>query len=440
MARKSLFMLVLCTPFIWVAGAQGYRLYKLWNLPAPALVNDENDPPSDPPPGDLARIKKSAEAIVELPDDLVSTVVRLDDPPEAASSSGDLADTLMTMARARAVGRRVVEEARGKTVAAEEKIKALLDRPTDLAELERLLQEYAELEVHDPRLLDSARAQTAWVKLDHDYPRAALDRLYDNLDRWKPETPPTALSPSGDPGRAVAAYEAFLNSPGVTRGAPHESEARDRLILWDHGKRLVNLLSARKDRTEQIRDLVALTAKGTSHRRFEATARHLVGALCADLLRPKEKLDPIVLILSADSPKPEPFPRDRILIRWKDRKDDPPERFDESVYDEYTLPVEKVDSVDVPDGGNLLLSNNSKEPPLQATPYSKAIHAYNIQREKMRDWSVDELIQLRDVCIKHQAALENGGSGSSGRTLIARIEALLEISKSNPNLFVASTP
>jgi hypothetical protein len=68
------------------------------------------------------------------------------------------------------------------------------------------------------------------------------------------------------------------------------------------------------------------------------------------------------------------------------------------------------------------------------------VHAYNSELRKVTHWSQAELTRLREVCEPHRETLARGGDRTSGPTLIARIDALLEIVRRQPNLFVAATP
>ena len=444
---KTLLVLVLCAPFGWVAWNEGRRLYETSRMPGQNLTPDlANDPA---PSAELARVKKSAEAIVGLSDAVSATAIRLIDPPEGSPSSGPLADALLALTRVREEGHRVVEEARLKAAAAEQEITDLRshlvddkgrvgDRSAELARLEQRLKDYATLEAHDPELLGTARAEVDWAKLEHEHPKVTLDELYDRLDRWTPDAPESALPSVGDLSPHLAAYRVFLDANGLAKSSitPLVQEARERVVLWDRASRLVELLHSRKDRDDQIRSVVSLVAEDTPLPRFEASARRLLRALCGDFLKP-EPLDQRVLIVSDDQAVPESFPRDQVVVRWKDAS---LVSLDKSEFDEYTLPRDKVENFAVPGGGIRNLPRNPQIAPLRGTEYSEAIRAYNAQRAKVTHWSENELIKLRESCLPHKAALSRGSSGSGGPTLIARIDSLLEIIRRHPNLFVASAP
>ena len=77
--RKSLLILLLCAPLLWIAGAEGTRLYNVYRWSSPELESTDQDPP--PRPEVLAKARKMADAIVELPDGVTSAVVRLEPPP-----------------------------------------------------------------------------------------------------------------------------------------------------------------------------------------------------------------------------------------------------------------------------------------------------------------------------------------------------------------------
>src|SRR5208337_4610896 len=193
---KSLLVLALCVPFGWIALNEGRRLYEMSRMPGQTATADLGNDPA--PSAELARVKKSAEAIVGLSDAVSATAIRLIDPPEGSPSSGPLADALLALTRVREEGHRVVEEARLKAAAAEQEITDLRshlvddkgrvgDRSAELARLEQRLKDYATLEAHDPELLGTARAEVDWAKLEHEHPKVTLDELYDRLDRWTPD-------------------------------------------------------------------------------------------------------------------------------------------------------------------------------------------------------------------------------------------------------------
>src|SRR5271157_332217 len=179
---KNLLVLALCVPFGWFAWNESRRLYEMSRMPGQPLTAD---PPADPD-AELARVRKSAEAIVGLSDAVSATAIRLSGPPEGSPASGPLADTLLALARAREAGHRVIEEARLKAAAVEQEITDLL-RQGRFAELEQRLKDYATLEVHDPELLGTARAEVDWDKLEHQHPKVTLDEFYDSFDRWTPD-------------------------------------------------------------------------------------------------------------------------------------------------------------------------------------------------------------------------------------------------------------
>ena len=208
-------------------------------------------------------------------------------------------------------------------------------------------------------------------------------------------------------------------------------------MLWDRGSRLVELLHSRKDRDDQIRSVVSLVAEDTPLPRFEATARCLLPSASPAISSSPRRFDQRVLIVSDDQAVPESFPRDHVVVRWKDAS---LVTLDKSEFDEYTLPRDKVENFAVPSGGIRNLPRDPQIAPLRGTEYSEAIRAYNAQRAKVTHWSETELIKLREACLAHKAALSRGSSGSGGPTLIARIDSLLEIIRRHPNLFVASAP
>ena len=224
---KSLLVLALCVPFGWITLNEGRRLYEMSSMPGSTSTSGPANDPS--PSAELARVKKSAEAIVGLSDAVSATAIRLSGPPEGSPASGPLADTLLALARAREAGHRVIEEARLKAAAAAQEItdlrshlvddKGRQGRLAELAQLEQRLKDYATLEVHDPELLGTARAEVDWDKLEHQHPKVTLDEFYDSLDRWTPDTPESTLPAVGDITPHREAYRVFLDAHGSAKGA-----------------------------------------------------------------------------------------------------------------------------------------------------------------------------------------------------------------------------
>ena len=70
--RKNLLILVLCAPLLYITASEAMRLYNVstWSSPkADAALDD-----APPKPEVLAKVKKTADAIVEVPDDVTAEV------------------------------------------------------------------------------------------------------------------------------------------------------------------------------------------------------------------------------------------------------------------------------------------------------------------------------------------------------------------------------
>ncbi len=319
----------------------------------------------------------------------------------------------------------------------------------------RLLDRYKELEVYDPELLASARAEAAWPPLDKNHPDSDLDAFYDRLNRWDPG------STDGGPPDAVrareheAAYKKYVEAHRAAKGADAVAlvgRARERLALWGRGADLAdvlehpenprrgvtpvsipNLAAEHKKRLEQIQAIVEL-ARDDPPPRFLETARQTLRTLCGDLLK-REDLDEDVQVFVDPQAEPERCPRKTLIITWKDQKRN---TLSDSTFDEYSINPNMIESLVLSGGNSLVVEPNSK--PLKGTDYSDAVHAFNEERAKVKQWQAPELAGLRQVCERHAADLSRGPKNSTGQTLIARIDALQKIIQSHPNLFVATAP
>ena len=145
---------------------------------------------------------------------------------------------------------------------------------------------------------------------------------------------------------------------------------------------------------------------------------------------PAETLDKEVVV--NDGGVPRRILRARLYINWKDGKPTP---LDKSRFNEFTLRAADMsgfifnnESQGLPDDGS---------PALAPTPYSKAINAYNEERDRVARagrWSGADLTRLQGVCEQHRDELERGPE-SGGKTLALRVEALLNVVRQYPALF-----
>src|SRR5262249_47586750 len=149
--------------------------------------------------------------------------------------------------------------------------------------------------------------------------------------------------------------------------------------------------STRLEQLEAIGRLVPADDAAVSPR-LRGAARNLANALCADYLK-VDALDPVVLV-PGDKGPPEPVLRDKISIRCTFAK---PDRLTESGYDEFPLPRDQVEYLQIGRSETRPLPKDPEVPPLKPTPYSSAIHEYKIYCSKVKDWTADELRRLKDL-------------------------------------------
>jgi hypothetical protein len=444
--RKTILMLILCAPLAWIAWREGQRLYDAWRWSPQTYKVAEGQQPSR---ADLEKIKKAADEIVDLPDGAVGTIVRLDPPPPGFDAVS-LDRAVREHVRKRAQGRKAVDDARLETAGVEKDIEGALkrirgndgrprDRDVELTKLKVALDDYERLNVRDLDLLTSARAEEAWPKLEREHPRHTLDNFYKNLDGWSPGASDSRLPGEEEVKGHADAYRKYLEDYRSAKGAfavRLVGEARERLVLWVHGAKVVQLLrDPAKSRLEQVDEIGAL-AEDNPPERFEKTARQVIQALCGDLLK-TEPLDEIVL-LTSDEAEPEPVPRKEVKVEMKNGETiplGPPQP------DEYSLQVDQIKSFSLPMGRIVDPPGDAKVAPLKGTKYSDAIRAFNTERDRIKHWSEPVLKKLRETCEAHATDLARGGGArSGGSTLIKRIDSLLEIVVKHPNLFVNSVP
>jgi hypothetical protein len=319
-----------------------------------------------------------------------------------------------------------------------------------------LLDRYKELEVYDQDLLASGRAEAAWPELNKNHPASDLDAFYDRLNGW---TPGRTDGESLDAVRArehEAAYRKYVEAHRAAKGVDAVTlvgKARERLALWGRGADLAdilehpesnrargitpapipNLAPEHKKRLDQIHAIVE-KARDDPPPRFLETARHTLRTLCGDLLKPEDLDDDVQVIVDAQA-EPELCPRKTLIINWKDQKRN---ALSDSGYNEFTIDPNKIESLVLAGGNTFEVGPNAK--PLKGTDYSDAVQAFNDERAKVKQWQGPELAGLRQVCERHASDLSRGPKNSTGQTLIARIDALLKIIQSHPNLFVATAP
>lgn len=448
--RKTILMLLLCAPLAWITGDEGQQVYKISTWTTPQAKAQEGH--------DLEKTKRTADAIVDLPEGLAAAILRLDGSPQAPPAdpalgepARELVNAVLDHAKARAKGRNRVDEARREAADKGNAIQLALERirggngrlsEKELERLGELLVVYEKLRAYDPEMLASARAEADWADLENKHPRSRLDELYDQLDHWSP-TASTAGASLPDPAeleKHADAYRRFLDEYRLVKGAyvvDVRRQANERFELWERGAKLVKLLGLEADKRDKQIDEIVKLAEDNRSGRIEATTRRLVQLLCDDLLKP-EPYDDEVLLISGQQAAPERVQRKLIKIRRKDQK---VVGLDESGLDEYTLRREGVENFLLPMGNVRDLPDDETVAPLRGTEYTEAIRAFNLQRAQIKQWSGTELRKLRQTCEQHQAALAQGGAKSGGGpTLIGRIDRLLDIVRHHPNQFVASVP
>src|SRR5262249_16215820 len=190
---------------------------------------------------------------------------------------------------------------------------------------------------------------------------------------------------------------------------------------------------------DQLSELVRL-GDNDPPKEFRTSLERIVHVLCDDLLK-HESYDESVLLNSRGSPAPEPLKRKDIQVVLKSGETvglgtGEPVPAGTPVYDEYTLKSEQIDSFVLP--GETRDPPGPAASPLKGTEYSDAIRAFNTERDRVDRWSERELRSLQEICVKHEAALQRGGGANlGGRTLLSRINGLLEIVRRYSSLFVA---
>ncbi len=454
--RKNLLILVLCAPLLYITASEGMRLYNVSTWSSSKVLAAEEDAP--PKPEVLAKVKKTADAIVEVPDDVTAEVVRLDSPPPGSSPEPPLGTVVAAYARKRAERGAEVEKAREDGADVEQRITEILKKNRGPRgwpmrsdkNLEQLLDDYAG-KVHDPELLASARAEAAWPAVEENCPRSELDRHYNEIDTWSPaKSDQKQLSRSTFDDHA-ARYRDYLKDHETAKGSPVAAklvqEARERLELAARGARLVDILNdalgpgdGQDLAKRQLASITAIVKMDDDNQpqRVRSSFRHVLHTLC-DLLLAREPYDDSVFLRSASSPVRQKVSRKDVQITLKTGGDPVP--LGPPGIDEYNLKGDQIENFTLKSTGELLNPPDAGVPPLEGTEYSDSIKAFNTARERVKQWSDVELSKLLDICVKNQAKLEQGGgSNQGGRTLIDRIQQLREIVRGHPSLFGPDVP
>ncbi len=451
--RKTVLMLILCAPLFWTAWLESRRLYDVLTR-SQASTRKTDDPEHDRAVKTREKIKKDADAIVNLPDDVAATIVRLDPPlPGFGKAGGDtsgLQQRLVSAVRDHVIDRghdrKMIEEKRLGVTGLENNIKDALegvrdrDKPESqrkeaLEGLDKLLKVYKDQDLYNAELRASAEAESAWTKLDNGHPRGDLDKLYAALDHWSPGTSDDTLSSAA----AVAGlYRDFVEGHRAAKGAfaaGHLQEANERLALWDLAAKVVKRLQEPSSRRDEHLEEIAKLVENHPPPPFVKSARRLAQELCRDYLKP-EPLDDDVLLNGGNGD--EPVPRNKVTVVLKNEKSIP---LSDPKDNEYTLPRDQIDYFKLPMGETRNLPEDKNIAPIKGTKYSDAVLAFNTERNQIKQWSDTSLRKLRDICEAHKEDLVRSvDPKAGGRTLIDRIDRLLKVVQQHPNLFVAPEP
>jgi hypothetical protein len=447
---KTTLLLLLCFPLAWIGWDELPELLRAQSLRAP-----------EPPAGDAADkvALKTTEAIPEEFEPVKTLVICLGDPKDAPASPR--VKTLVAYGQARkksgdpVAKEQTREEIRRNAILARMTAlcpegKPRLDRLQELDELDRRIEEYREAPLRDEGLCRSARLLVDWIKLERAHPEPLLEELYQQLDRWTLSAPPPE---SVEPGKHPhsRAYRDFLEKPEAQGpNVPDDanrwvSEARRRASQWEFGLRLLRQLPRTpanapvpwQQRAAQIRAVVeeVAQAEALAPERLPS-ARGIIRKLCEALV-PPERLDEKVIFFQDKGM----HARSEIKVtRTGEEQTRTLAELEASGLDEFSLTARQVKEITV--GSETFGPPSDEEPPLKPTLYSVAVHAFNLRRSDVKEWSQGELKGLLDVCQvpENRAALELGGGASSGgKDLIPRLKELLQIVEGHPSLFT-STP
>ena len=372
-----------------------------------------------PRPEALEKAKQSAGAIIDLPDAVTAVVLRLDPPPHGPPQESPVGNIVVAHAKKRAERAAEVEKAKDDGQEVENQIVEILKKmrgPDGRAvvsnrDLEGKLEEYKD-KVHDPDLIASARAEADWPAREHDFPQAALDRQYEEIDQWSPEAAGKKPLSRAMFDSHAASYRDYLKEHESAKGAfavKLTRLAKERLELARGGAKLIDLLNASvkpaagagpaKARIEAIAALVKLNDEDPPDR-LRTSLRRVARLLCDDFVK-KEPFDDFVQVLNDKTYD---------TVKRKDVSIHPKNGDDELLGPdgEYSLKADQIDLLTVKD--DTLGPFPSGSSPLKGTRYSDAIKAFNDERTNIKQWSVEELGKLLDICVQHKSDLETGGA------------------------------
>ena len=321
--RKNLLILLLCAPLLYIAVSEGMRLYSVSTWSSPKLEVSEEDAP--PKPEVLATARKTADAIVDLPDGVTGR-----GRPGRATAPGSpqeppLGSVVAAYAKKRADRAFEVEKAKQEGADAEKEIEEILRKmrgtegwPTVVnPELDGQLEEYMR-NVYNPDVVASARAEAAWPARQENFPRGALERQYAAIDKWSPDKSGTKKIDRTTFDSHASSYRDFLREHGSAKGSfavRLTGEAKERLDLAQRGDRLVDIINdslapndsitKATDVEREKRSIAAIAAivkldDDNAPRLVRGALRHVVHVLCDDFLKP-EPLDEYVNLSSTDA-------------------------------------------------------------------------------------------------------------------------------------------
>ena len=245
------------------------------------------------------------------------------------------------------------------------------------------------------------RGRLARARQEH--PASDLDAFYDRLNGW---TPGRTDGESLDAVRArehEAAYRKYVEAHRAAKGVDAVTlvgKARERLALWGAAPTSPTCssipsptgpaasrpprspTSRRNTRNASIRSTRSWRSPGTTRPPGSWRPRgSILRTLCGDLLKPEDLDDDVQVIVDAQA-EPELCPRKTLIINWKDQKRN---ALSDSGFDEFTIDPNKIESLVLAGGNTFEVGPNAK--PLKGTDYSDAVHAFNDERAKVKQWS-----------------------------------------------------
>jgi hypothetical protein len=457
--KKFLLILALCAPLGLVAWQECGRLLKEARDPLILELTSEGDP-SDPANESggtdtttaadsenkvLKTAAEKAKEVIELPPEVVRSAVALDDPAEPGADlpKNAIVTVVTELRRLRKDGHTEVEKAQADAADEVFQIENELtelrgedgrprNEPEIIKKLGLRLKAYSNKPVHDPDLIDSAKAEMDWwPKLEKLYPRPELDALYEKIGRW---TPTQNAGEWNSQTLAVAAYKNYLDQYGKVKrpfAAALVREAKERWELWSRAVTLIDKIDnwqsrSTEEKVARIREVAVMASADNAPDPFVVAALRLARDLCRALI-PEEKLDEKVVVNDAGIPRQ--IRRAALGIVWKDRSTTTLEK---SGYNEWTLKLEEVEGLSFDNESKGLPKDGSA--PLTPTDYSKAVYAYNAERARIKRWSGEDLSQLRRVYLERKIELSRDPK-TTGAGLQAKLDALLNVVRRFPTLF-----